>query len=356
MRSQAFYWKCDCPGSPESKKQTYFADKHRPERDAAALEIAGEFLGHPPSHFESLKLDGNHFVYRFADGSATFLLRTDDGTTDDDYMAAESAVMSLLREQGLPVPRVFATDTDQDKYPVRYQILEFIDFPTLLFLSRNGTLDAAATAAAFGRFLARLHSIELPGFGFLDTSVLKREGRLTGGDATWRDYFDKCLPIHLGYLRDHELLPTGTVRNIETLFERHSELLDLRQGVLLHRDFAYWNILGTPTEIKAVIDWDDTVVGDPADDLGIVNCFNDSAFMETLLTSYSDGRRLPADFQARIQLYTLRDMLWKAMIRHTMGYFEQDADFFLNANNTGLSLKDLTIRKIIQTIEQLERR
>ena len=53
---------------------------------------------------------------------------------------------------------------------------------------------------------------------------------------------------------------------------------------------------------------------------------------------------------------TLRDMLWKAMIRHAMGYFEQDADFFLNANNTGLSLKDLTIRKIIQTIEQLERR
>ena len=355
MRSLAFYWKCDCPGSAENKKQTYFSDKHTPESSAMAREIVNEFLGRSPESFECLELDGNHFAYRFAHGGNTFLLRTDDGTTEDDYMAAESVIMTLLRGQGLPVPQVFATDTNAIKYPVRYQIMEFVPYPTLLSLSRTKTLDSKAMAKEFGRFLAKLHRIQLPGFGFIDTHVLKRETRLSGRDATWQDYFNKCLPLHLGYLRDHQLLQPQVVRQIEGLFRRHEALLDIRQGALLHRDFAYWNILGTSTEIKAVIDWDDAVVGDPADDLGIVNCFNDPDFMDVLLASYAEEQTPPPDLQARVPLYTLRNMLWKAMIRHYMGYFEQDANFFLNENNTELTLKDLTLQKITQSIEQLER-
>ncbi len=355
MRSRAFYWKCDCPGSPESKRRTYFSDKHRPESNAVARQITENFLGRVPAHFECLKLDGNHFAYRFTDRGDTYLLRTDDGTTEDDYMAAESAIMVLLREQGFPVPKVFATDADAKKYSVRYQIMEFVAYPTLLSLSRAKKLDHKAMAGEFGKFLAKLHGIKLPGFGFLDTRTLKREARLSGRDPTWQEYFNKCLPSHLKYLRDCGLLEGPVVQQIEGLFSRHEALLNIRQGALLHRDFAYWNILGTPTEIKAVIDWDDAVIGDPADDLGIVNCFNDPDFMAILLANYSGERHPPPELHARIQLYTLRNMLWKAMIRHYMGYFEQDANFFLNENTAELTLKDLTILKITQSIEQLER-
>ncbi len=355
MRSQAFYWKCDCPGSPESKRKTFFSDKHSLESTAVARDIVEKFLGRSPGHFESLKLDGNHFAYRFSDRNDTYLLRTDDGTTEDDYMAAESAIMTLLREQGLPVPNVFATDTDAFKYPVRYQVMEFVPYPTLLSLSRTKELDSKAMAREFGKFLAKLHRIKLPGFGFIDTRVLKREARLSGRDVTWQDYFNKCLSIHLGYLRDHGLLTNQVIQQTEGLFSRHEGLLSIHQGALLHRDFAYWNILGTPTAIKAVIDWDDAVVGDPADDLGIVNCFNDPDFMNELLASYAGEQTPPRDLHARVQLYTLRNMLWKAMIRHYMGYFDRDGNFFLNENNPDLTLKDLTIQKITQSIEQLER-
>jgi hypothetical protein len=53
MRDQAFYWKCDSPGSAQQKKGTYFSDEHTPEREATAREIVQAFLGRAADGFES---------------------------------------------------------------------------------------------------------------------------------------------------------------------------------------------------------------------------------------------------------------------------------------------------------------
>lgn len=355
MRDRAFYWKCDCPGSAETKKNTYFSDKHTPENSAVAREIAAGFLGWQPAGFRCLKVEGNHFAYRFSDQDRKFLLRTDDGLTDDDYMAAESAVMALLHKHELPVPEVYETNTEPGKYPVRYQVMEFIEYPTLQSLSRENKLDMVAIARQFGHFLAGLHEIQLSGFGFIDTKKLKAQAGLQGRDGAWQDYFCKCLDQHLGYLRDREFLAGGVIQRIEKIFASRQDLLQIGKGSLLHRDFAFWNILGTVDEIKAVIDWDDTVIGDPADDLGIVNCFNNQEFMENLLAVYSLRHQVDDIFRVKIHFYTLRNMLWKAMIRHYMGYFDQDENFFLNKKDSNLSLKELTINKIMQSLEKLEK-
>jgi hypothetical protein len=77
--------------------------------------------------------------------------------------------------------------------------------------------------------------------------------------------------------------------------------------------------------------------------------------MENLLKSYS--QIVPADeiFRRKIHFYTLRNMLWKIMIRHYMGYFDKDDQFFLNKNELNLSLKAYSLEKIKQSINALEK-
>lgn len=352
MRNQAFYWKCDCPRSVENKRSTYFSDKHTLETSRIAREIVRDFIGDPPSVFTCLKVDGNHFVYRFKKDEKEFLLRTDDGRIDDDYMLAESAVIELLTRQRFPVPKIYATNVETGS--VRYQIMEYLDSPTLQSWALTKQLDSVAIAKQFGFHLSRLHQIKLPGFGFIDTEKLGAESRIVGIDDRWEDYFTKCLERHLSYLRDKELLTVGLIRRVESIFEKFSVFLDLAQGSLLHRDFAFWNILGTPREIRAVIDWDDTVIGDPADDISVVNCFNAPEFMDHLLAAYNDIIPIDGVFRAKIEFYTLRNMLWKIMIRHYMGYFEKGGDFFLSQNESGQSLFDYSMRKIQRAIKKLE--
>ena len=179
----------------------------------------------------------------------------------------------------------------------------------------------------WGAILARLHGIKLDGFGFFDTAVLASSKRIQGLDVSARNYFYKCLETHLGYLRDVAFLGDQQVRRIKVLINRHDRLLDLKRGLMLHRDMAFWNLVGSPTNVRAVVDWDDVVSGDPADDLSIVRRFYNDDVWLPLLESYRNIRLLPDDFDARLSLYLTRNMLWKSMIRHTMGYFEMSGDF-----------------------------
>jgi len=42
----------------------------------------------------------------------------------------------------------------------------------------------------------------------------------------------------------------------------------------------------------------------------------------------------------------MRNMLWKAKLRHALGYFDKADDFFLNTPGGGGSLRDVTVAKL----------
>ena len=124
-------------------------------------------------------------------------------------------------------------------------------------------------------------------------------------------------------------------------------LLDLPQGCLVHKDTALWNLLGTERAITAVIDWDDCIAGDPLDDLSLLGCFHDGAFLRAAFAGYAAVRSLPPDHVARFWLHVLRNMIFKAVIRVGAGYFQHDSRFFLiGAGETGASLRAQTLARI----------
>lgn len=350
MRTNIFYWKYDSPLSDAKKRQRYFKDKYTAESQKAARAIALEFdaAGTTP---QMLGTDGNHFAYRFYVQDKAFFLRMDDGIADDEYMLAESQIMTLTRNAGLPVPKVFHTDVSLRRHPVRFQIMEFIDKPTLNQFRQAGTLDKTSIAREMGSFLKRLHAIKLPGYGFFNTEALKNGSPLCGLQQTLLDYFRTRLNDHLAATEQSGLISTSEMARIRKVIQAGEKLLADIPGVLLHRDFTCWNILGSESKIAAVIDWDDAVSADPADDIGMIHCFFPWSFIEKIQASYGIDN---AAFVKRIRLHTLRNMLWKTAIRHCLGYFGQDSSFFLN-NIGEKPLRQATQDKIRETLSTLEK-
>lgn len=355
MRENIYYWKCDSPISVNKKKNLYFKDKYAYDNISDKVaEACARALYISVEKAVPLEVDGNHFAFIIEDVEGNkYFFRADDGTTDDDYLIAETAFITLAAKHGVPVPRVFYTDVTKAYCPFRFQIMEYFKDLPLSELHRRGSLDIQAVAGQIGSCMRHIHDIKLEGFGFVDTAHLRATGRIRGIDSDYPNYFYKQFDNHLGYLCKHALIRGKEYDEIAFQFERHKPLLNLKQGVLVHRDMAFWNIIGTPGRITAIVDWDDAVSGDPADDIGILGCFHDKSFMNTLIKNYCCGKEPAQEFICRIRLHTLRNMLWKTKIRHALGYFEKGNEFFLNTPDTRDSLKDHTLYVLRSALDRI---
>jgi len=141
---------------------------------------------------------------------------------------------------------------------------------------------------------------------------------------------------------------------IHAEIDKHRSLLDLPQGRLVHKDLALWNILGTEREIDAFIDFDDSIAGDPMDDLSLLACFHDAAFLRRAFEGYQSVRRLPEEHLRRFWLHLLRNMIVKAVIRVGAGYFDRDDGFFLiSSGSSGATLRETTLSKLATALRGL---
>ncbi len=328
MRYNIYYRKCD------SSMENLFKDKY----SAAGIEHLIRLIFPDAAEIRPLNCDGNHYAYDLRLDGQAMLFRADT-SPDDEYMLAETALMDLARKAGVPTPQVYGCDISMRQVPCRWQLLERIPYPNLEQINRQGKLNHPKIARQLGSILKRLHSIRLDGYGFIDTEMLKRK-QLCGIYRKYRDYFLCSLDEHLERLDFN----TQTIRGLL------EQIPEPESGRLVHRDPAFWNILGEPDRIGALIDWDDAVAGDPADDIGILWCFHEPPFMDELLDAYG---KPDDDFRRRIDLHYLRNMLWKTVLRERMGYFERGNDFFLNTGNA-MPLKELTYRKLNQALKRCQ--
>jgi fructosamine-3-kinase len=151
-------------------------------------------------------------------------------------------------------------------------------------------------------------------------------------------------------------LDEGFVARIRVAVDARTDLLALKRGVLVHKDLALWNILGTPDEAKAFIDWDDCIAGDPMDDLSLMGCFHGFDVLGPMLDGYRKVRALPSDAAPRFWLGLLRNMIFKAVIRVGAGYFKKPDGFFLiGAGQGGGDLAAVTRAKLDLALAGLEK-
>ena len=167
MRTDVYYWKCDNPLSYEQKR-LYNEKYRRADIGDLVRQVGAAHFPGVPVEARATGSAGNHYAYLIDLPQRTCFFRADDGKLDDDYMEAEAVAMALARQQGVPVPDLLVTDTTLSRFPVRYQILEYVEHPSLREHDQRGVLDRRAVGEQLGGYLASLHRITGDGFGFLN--------------------------------------------------------------------------------------------------------------------------------------------------------------------------------------------
>lgn len=341
-RRGIYYWKCDRP-----------AAFHGTRGHGAASAIEAPLRAALAEHFATPDItlrpgagQGNHLTWLAdADGRALFI-RVEDGPEGDGHLAVESAVLDSVRAQGVPTPRVHGCDASRARLPFAWQALERVDAPDLNHWFKDGLLDTRAIAFETGAAVARWQSAPVSGFGPLDES-------LRGCHSAYADYFHMRLDAHLAFLVGRQFLTPARADEFAAAISEHRGLLDLAKGCLVHKDLALWNILGTRRRVTAFIDFDDAISGDPMDDLSLLACFHDAAFVARALEGYESRRPLPHEHRRRFWLHLLRNMIVKAVIRVGAGYFERDSGFFLIQNGGGSALRERTHQRLALALHGL---
>ncbi len=343
-RRDIYYWKCDRPAA-------FHGTETGRDSAAAIEEPLSKALQH---HFDTPAVSltpgagqGNHLTWQARIDGVSMFLRVENGPEEDHHLAVESEILDRIRESGVRTPIVHGCDASRERVPFAWQALEMINEPDLNHWQKQNCLKRDAIAFQIGAAVATWQSVEFPGFGVLDES-------LCGYHSSYTGYFHLNLERHLDFLVERQFLDAEEKRGIADLINEHAALLNLKGGCLVHKDLALWNVMGTPDKVTAFIDLDDAVSGDPMDDLSLLACFHDAAFLTCAFAGYESVRPLPDEFRRRFWLHLLRNMIVKSVIRVGAGYFDRDDQFFLiGSGGTGADLKAVTRQKMAVALRGL---
>ena len=349
-RTDIYYWKCDRAAafhgtdgvSALTAADVQSALEARFPGEVAELAAAGG--------------QGNHRTFRARLAGRDAFIRVEDGEERDDYIAVESVVTGLVAALGVPVARCIAYDCSRGSFPFAWQALEHMPYPDLNAHFKAGALNWKSVAPAIGCAVAAWQEVRPEGFGLFSAARAQSTGELHGLHATYEAYYRLNLDRHLRYLVAERFLDEAFAARACAAIDAHRDLLSLDRGVLVHKDLALWNVLGTADEAKAFIDWDDCIAGDPMDDLSLMGCFHGADVLGLMLEGYGEARPLPADAAPRFWLCLLRNMIFKTVIRVGAGYFKKGDGFFLiGAGKGGGDLADVTRSKLETALEGLEK-
>lgn len=317
-------------------------------------EMLTDHFGEEEFTFSPANGQGNHLTYMATHKGTNYFVRIENGPEGDEYMEVESALIERVRPLGVPTPHIFAVDAWRTRYPFAWQLMEMVPYPDLNHLYKAGSLDSKAVMHQLGRYIALWQQITTSGYGPYNTDSLRHNGEMVGLLPTYRDYYFLNMERHLSFLVQKKFMDTDQARRIDELIRTHTSCLDISGGCLVHKDIALWNLLGDANTIHSVIDWDDSVSGDPTDDLSLIGCFHSGNEMRALIDGYCSVKPLPEEFERRFWLHMLRNMIYKAVIRVGAGYFEKGGDFFLiNSSEGGGSLRRETLGRITAACEGL---
>lgn len=164
-----------------------------------------------------------------------------------------------------------------------------------------------------GATLASMHRIPVVGFGPFDNTLAKK-GELQGIHATEKEAVLSSLMENLQVLVQQHVFTKSQIDRIFTLFMT-TPLLTCTKPLLLHNDFADWNIMTDGKKITGIIDWDECIGGDPISDIACWSTFFEPKRLEIFMNGYFSKREKPVDFDRKFELLRFRYIISKMTLR-----------------------------------------
>ena len=338
-RRDVFYWQTDRAIEPEQAGHIW-ADRHRYFTDGELLDRVNGVLGdNSLAEIEPLDLDaqtnlGNVNsvrVGRLTSGKEV-VIRCHPKGVKNGYFHAEAVASRKAKEAGLPSYDTLAVHDYEGGDDFAFQVVEKLPDTAIKKWLETHPEDEAKLLPQIGKAMARLHQIKVSGFGAFDNEKAKN-GELVGLHQTFGEAVRAGLPFNLDVLKQYSVLTEQQAEAVAELFDNNS-LLDAQEAVLVHNDFADWNLLTDGQDVAGVLDWDECVGGIPESDIACWSTFFDPERLKGFLDGYFSIAKKPDDFDDKFELMRLRYVVSKMTLR-LRRYSWEPTDFMREKIETG---------------------
>lgn len=353
-RSNVFYWQTDRSVTPEQAGEIW-ADRHRYFTDEQLLQDVNAVLdddkleGIEPFNPDAQTNLGNVNSSRIGClvSGQEVVVRSHPRGVKNGYFHVETTAAELAIKHGLPSYKTFAVHDMDSNDDFSFQVIEKLPGSAMKKWLETRPEDEQRLLFAVGQMMAMVHQIPVAGFGPFDNERAKAS-ELQGLHKQYVSAVCAGLNNNLAYLVEQEIFTDEQVKAVNGLFIASNPLLQCDSPVLVHNDFADWNLLTDGQDITGILDWDECVGGDPVSDIACWSTFFDPERLSGMLEGYFSIADKPENFDEKFELLRLRYTVSKMTLR-LRRYNWEKSDFILSNIEKGkkhleASLKYFEIR------------
>jgi aminoglycoside phosphotransferase (APT) family kinase protein len=217
--------------------------------------------------------------------------------------AGEKWAYELLSGSDVPVSRVLALDTSKRLAPYDYLILTKMPGQTISTSAAALPLTSRyALGYSAGQHLATLHSHVFAQFGLLYNLIAGTP------QPDWSAYVADFFRYYQGQVQALGLLSADVLERIDVLMARMQPVFAaVRQGVFIHGDYHFLNMLQQDGTLSAVLDFDFASSGDPSWDFRIDGSIESEVpgSRAAFYAGYTSRRALPDGHWERVSFYRI---------------------------------------------------
>ena len=327
-RSDCFYWQTDRKISAE-EAALIWKDRHSAiSNEELFIKINSELIDDKLKYIEPFDINaqtsvGNVNSIRIGvlESGKKVIIRCHPKGVRNGYFYSESLASKIALDYGIPAYETYIIHDLNSEDDISYQVIEKLDGDTIEFYLNKHPEKEEQLVYEMGKTMAKLHRIKVEGFGPFSNSEAKK-GHLVGIFKTLHDSINAGLDENLERLVNYNILTKEVSERMRALFE-NNPLLDSSDSVLIHNDFADWNLLTDGNTISGVIDWDECVGGHPIQEIACWSTFFDPERIYSFLDGYYSETKKPENFEEIFQLFRLRYTISKMALRIKRYTYEQ---------------------------------
>lgn len=327
-RSECFYWQTDRKVSSEEAAMIW-KDRHSAITNEELLnkinnELEEDKLAYIKAFDENAQTSlGNVNSIRVGvlESGKKVIIRCHPKGVRNGYFYAESLASQIALENGLPAYKTYCIHELENEEDISYQVIEKLNGDTVQFCLKKHLEKEEQLVIEMGKTMARLHKIKVNGFGPFDNEQAKN-GNLKGVHKSLKDSINAGLEENLERLVTYNILTKEIADKMKTLFD-DNELLNSDISVLIHNDFADWNLLTDSNKITGIIDWDECVAGHPIQEIACWSTFFDPERIKPFLKGYFNEVPKYDNFDEMFELMRLRYIISKMALRIKRYTYEQ---------------------------------
>lgn len=327
-RSDCFYWQTDRKISAEEAamiwKDRHSAITNEELLDKINAELTDDKLAYIKPFDEKAETSlGNVNSIRVGvlESGKEVIIRCHPKGVRNGYFYAESLASRIALKNGLPAYETYSIHELENESDVSYQVIEKLSGSTVQFFLKEHPEKEEQLVYEIGKTMAELHKIKVSGFGPFDNEQAKN-GKLIGKHQSLKDSINAGLDENLERLVHYHILTKEVASNMKELF-KDNELLNSNTSVLIHNDFADWNLLTNGDTITGIIDWDECVAGNPIQEIACWSTFFDPERIKPFLKGYFSKTPIYDNFDETFQLMRLRYTISKMALRVKRYTYEQ---------------------------------